>query len=94
MRGKNNYDRSKKMRIVIYAPYLHVLGGGEKYIGSIAEILSARNTVDFIAFKKPNLEKIGKKLEPKLNQSWHPTINAKQATTRKCLQSFSGYKAL
>lgn len=56
------------MRIAIYAPYLQVSGGGEKYIGSIAEILSARNTVDFIAFKKPNLEKIGKNLNLNLTK--------------------------
>jgi len=51
------------MKIGIYAPALTVYGGGEKYIGKIAEILSRENDVAFIALAKPDF----KKLEGRLN---------------------------
>ena len=36
------------MKIAIYSPYLDTLGGGEKYMLTIAEILSFNNEVDFL----------------------------------------------
>jgi len=44
------------MKIGIYAPYLNTYGGGEKYICKIAEILSEKNSVEFIVLEK--LDKI------------------------------------
>lgn len=51
------------MKIGIYAPYLNVYGGGEKYICKIAELLSEENNVEFVIFKEPNI----KRLENRLN---------------------------
>ncbi len=51
------------MKIGIYTPYLAAYGGGEKYIGKIAEILSEENDVAFIVFAKPDF----KELESRLN---------------------------
>lgn len=42
------------MRIAIYSPYLDTAGGGEKYILTIAEILSFENSVDVILDKHLN----------------------------------------
>ncbi len=38
----------KKFKIGLYSPYLDTLGGGEKYMLSMGEILSRDNIVDFI----------------------------------------------
>lgn len=46
------------MKIGIYAPYLDVFGGGEKYICKIASILSKENDVEFLVFKKPDITKL------------------------------------
>lgn len=40
------------MKIGIYSPYFHILGGGEKYILDIASILGKKNQVDLFADKK------------------------------------------
>lgn len=45
------------MRIGIYSPYLDTAGGGEKYILTIAEVLSADYQVE--VFLDSNLEKVG-----------------------------------
>lgn len=39
----------KVMKIGIYSPYFHMLGGGERYLFSIAEILSSRHQVFIFA---------------------------------------------
>lgn len=36
------------MKVAIYSPYLDTLGGGERYIATIAEILSKQNSVDLL----------------------------------------------
>lgn len=36
------------MKIAIYSPYLDTFGGGERYMMTIAEVLSAGNTVDIL----------------------------------------------
>ncbi|MBA7656381.1 hypothetical protein ES703_64305 [subsurface metagenome] len=56
------------MKIGIYAPYLAVYGGGEKYIGKIAEILSRENDVAFVVFTKPDFEKLGSRLNIDLSR--------------------------
>lgn len=45
------------MRIGIYSPYLDWVGGGEKYIATIAEVLSKDNQVDM--FLDANLARVG-----------------------------------
>lgn len=42
------------MKIAIYSPYLDTAGGGEKYILTIAEILSSENSVDVTLDKHLN----------------------------------------
>lgn len=43
------------MKIAIYSPYLHILGGGEKYLLDIAVNLSKKNEV--FLFTNPNVQK-------------------------------------
>lgn len=42
------------MKVAIYSPYLDTLGGGEKYIATIAEILSREHSVDLLLDKHLN----------------------------------------
>ncbi|MGZ4947137.1 MAG: glycosyltransferase family 4 protein [Halobacteriota archaeon] len=57
------------MKIGIFAPYLLVYGGGEKYICKIAEIFSREHDVDLLAFDIPEREvtAVLKTLENRLN---------------------------
>ena len=50
------------MRIGIYTPYLTAYGGGEKYVGKIAEIFSEENDVSFISLNKPDLNTLESRL--------------------------------
>lgn len=50
------------MIVGIYPALLSVMGGGEKYIGKIAEVLSRENKVAFIVSSKPNLKELEKRL--------------------------------
>lgn len=45
------------MKVAIYSPYLDTLGGGEKYISTIAEFFSLNNEVHLLLDK--NLEELG-----------------------------------
>jgi hypothetical protein len=51
------------MKIGIYAPYLSVYGGGEKYISNIAEILSSGNKVEFIVVEEPDIKQLENRLK-------------------------------
>jgi glycosyltransferase involved in cell wall biosynthesis len=55
------------LRIGIYPANLAVCGGGEKYIGKIAEILSRENDVAFLVPEEPNLEKLESRLKVDLH---------------------------
>ena len=46
------------MKIGIYPADLNIYGGGEKYIGKIAEILSRWNDVTFMVLIKPDIQKL------------------------------------
>lgn len=46
------------MKIAIFDPYLNILGGGERYISSIAECLNIDNSVDLYAGDKSIKQKI------------------------------------
>jgi glycosyltransferase involved in cell wall biosynthesis len=50
------------LKIGIYPAALYVYGGGEKYIGKIAETLSRENDVVFIVFREPNLKELETRL--------------------------------
>lgn len=45
------------MKIAIYSPYLDTFGGGEKYMATIAEILSKQHSVDLLF--DPHLQSFG-----------------------------------
>jgi glycosyltransferase involved in cell wall biosynthesis len=51
----------KKLKIGLYSPYLDTLGGGEKYMLTIAEVLSKENSIDFFLgthLQKANIDDI------------------------------------
>jgi glycosyltransferase involved in cell wall biosynthesis len=50
------------LRVGIYPAALSVMGGGEKYIGKIAEILAKQNEVAFMVFYEPNMEELETRL--------------------------------
>jgi glycosyltransferase involved in cell wall biosynthesis len=50
------------MRIAIYNPGWHVVGGGEKYLGTVAEILSEHNQVDLIISRPVDLSLMQRRL--------------------------------
>lgn len=52
----------ESIKIGIYAPYLEVCGGGEKYICKIAERLNEKNEVYFIMLKNINTKELEKRL--------------------------------
>ncbi|MBN2099220.1 MAG: glycosyltransferase family 4 protein [Dehalococcoidia bacterium] len=56
------------MKIAIYAPYWHICGGGEKYLGQVAEILSHDNDVSFIALDNPDLAQLESRLHLDLSR--------------------------
>jgi len=56
------------LRVAIYAPYLAVSGGGEKYIGKIAEILSKKHDVDFVVLTRPDIEELQRSLHIDLSR--------------------------
>jgi glycosyltransferase involved in cell wall biosynthesis len=56
------------MKVGIYAPYLNVCGGGEKYICKIAEILSKDFDVEFIVVEEPNIAELKRRLNVDLSR--------------------------
>jgi len=56
------------MKTGIYSPYLATYGGGEKYIGKIAEIFSRDNDVSFIVFTKPDFGELESRLNIDLSR--------------------------
>lgn len=56
------------MKIGICPAALGVCGGGEKYIGKIAEVLSRENDVAFVVFTKPDFEKLESRLNIDLSR--------------------------
>lgn len=57
------------MKIAIYSPYLDTAGGGEKYILTIAEILSKKERVDILLDR--HLQEIGTQKIQERNKSLH-----------------------
>src|SRR5258708_7859252 len=51
-------DKMNLMRIGIFDPYLDDLGGGEKYMMTIAESLSKKHDVDVFWDQRKDLEKL------------------------------------
>lgn len=57
------------MKVAIYSPYLDTLGGGEKYIATIAEILSKEFDVDLLL--DDHLNNLGKDLKSDLESRFN-----------------------
>ncbi len=60
--------RGYPLHIGIYAPYLHICGGGEKFIGKIAELLSREHRVEFIVTDEIDLHRVQKLLNLDLSR--------------------------
>lgn len=73
------------MKIAIYSPYLDTFGGGEKYVMSIAEILSLKGMVDVLLDR--HLAKLGENyLKDKLSKRFDlnlKNVNFKEAPIGK-----------
>lgn len=64
------------MRIGLYSPYLTAYGGGEKYIGKLAETFSKDNDVSFIVSTKPDFKELEKRLNIDLSKVKITTIQS------------------
>lgn len=65
------------LRIGIYAPYLNTVGGGEKYIATIAELLSQTHSVDFLTTHPVDLVRIQDRLHVDLSRvNITPVLNS------------------
>lgn len=67
------------MKIAIYSPYLDTLGGGERYMMTIAEVLSLQNNVD--VFLDSHLESFGAGLKDKISERFN--LNLEQVNFTK-----------
>ncbi len=56
------------LRIGLYSPYLHIHGGGERYIGTIAQILSRTHQVEFLTTADWDLNPFQQKLNLDLSR--------------------------
>lgn len=83
------------MRIGIYDPYLDDLGGGEKYMMTIAECLSKQHRVDVFWDKKEDVENITKRFPLDLSQvHLVPNIFSSQFSTFQRLLGTRVYDAI
>jgi len=55
------------MRVALYNPGWHVMGGGEVYLGTIAEILCEQHQVDLIAVRPFDLQRLQERLGLRLS---------------------------
>lgn len=62
------------MRIGIYPGALYVMGGGEKYIGKIAECLSKENNVALLVLAQPDIQELQMRLNIDLSSVAFETI--------------------
>ena len=56
------------MKVYIFTPYITVCGGGEKYIGKIAEVLATNNDVTFLLEHNPNVRDLENRLGLRLSK--------------------------
>ena len=83
------------MRIGIYDPYLDDLGGGEKYMMTIAQCLSKKNKVDILWDKKEDVAAVAKRFSLDLsNVSIASNIFTPKTTLFKRLLATKKYDAL
>ena len=79
----------KPLRIAIYAPYLNTAGGGEKYIATIAELLSQTHHVDFLTTDPVDLDCIQDRLHVDLSRVQISPTMYKASGKRGALSSVS-----
>lgn len=77
------------MKIGIYPAALAVMGGGEKYIGKIAEILSNGNDVSFLVLAKPDVQALEAKLNIGLSRVSFENIRTPLSRVRTRVAAFS-----
>lgn len=83
------------MRIGIYDPYLDDLGGGEKYMMTIAQCLSKKNKVEILWDTKEDVEAVAKRFSLDLsNVSLAPNIFTPETSLFKRLLATKNYDAL
>lgn len=83
------------MRVGIFDPYLDDLGGGEKYMMTIASHLSKKHTVDVFWDKKEDLDKISQRFDLNLsNVTLASNIFSKNSSTLNRLIKTRSYDAL
>jgi glycosyltransferase involved in cell wall biosynthesis len=83
------------MRIGIFDPYLDDLGGGEKYMMTIAQCLSENHTVDIFWDDKKDLVELSKRFPLKLDKTkLVPNIFTSQTSTFKRLVETKKYDAI
>ncbi len=59
---------ARGLRIGIYTPYLHICGGGEKFVGMIAGLLSRDHRVEFIVTDDVDLGRVQARLNLDLSR--------------------------
>lgn len=76
------------MKIAIYNPGWHVVGGGEKYLGTVAEILSEQNQVDLIISRPVNLDLLQKRLGLNLERAGIVEIQSELTSRPKTIDEW------
>lgn len=79
------------MRVGIYSPGLNCCGGGEKYIGKIAEILARENEVEFLVEQEPFLDELENRLSLDLGRIGFRTIKVSKKIYASWLYSLSRF---
>lgn len=79
------------MRVGIYSPYLDVCGGGEKYIGKIAEILAREDNVEFLVEQESHLDELENRLSLDLGKIGSRTIRVSSRFLSKKNYSLSRF---
>ena len=83
------------MKIGIYNPYLDDIGGGEKYMLSIAEHLAKNNTVDIFWENKKDLEKVAERFSIDTSKlTLKENIFSPKIPFLKRLKESAGYDAI
>ncbi len=79
-------------KIGIYSPYLHILGGGERYIFTIAKCLADKYKVDIFWHDPSIIQKAHAKFNLDLSQisvqPWHGSVFSRAVKLRSCSAFF------
>lgn len=86
----------KNLRLALYDPYLDILGGGEKHIFSIIEVLAKQNYQPYVFWDKDLSKEISKRFlfQPNIELKFLPNIFKKKIfglSTLKALQTLKTF---